>query len=136
MTEPPVAVRYAESDDDVIEIHKFLCVVAGPNLPGPVNPLKSINEVWRVVHDEFALMAMQDGRLVGTLGVIRADFWWGDVPFFANRWAFCLRDAKAWKPLLREAKSIAKECGVEFHLISEARGRITIFNRSPDRSRH
>ena len=123
-------MRYAQSDDDVIAIHKFLCVVAGPGLPGPIDPKKSIEEVWRVVNYDVALIAMQGERMIGTIGLVNPDFWWGKLKFLANRWFFTLPDTKAGKPLLREAKSIARASELELHIYDEKLGRIVIFNKS------
>jgi hypothetical protein len=76
-------------------------------LPGPIDPKKSIEEVWRVVNEEVAVMAIEDGRLIGTMGLIRPAFWWGDIHFLVNRWLFAIPGSKAWRPLLKEALAIA-----------------------------
>jgi hypothetical protein len=113
--------KYAESDDDVIAVHRFLCCVAGPMLPGPIDGLKSATGVWRVANHHVALMAMRDDFLVGTLGLIRPE---------------AIPGSKAWLPLVREAKSIAGATGVELHIISEERGKVIILNRRRLRDRH
>jgi len=128
-----ILIRYAQSDDDVINTHRFLCVVAGPTLPGAIDPQKSAVEVWRVVNHDVALMAIRDDKLVGTLGLMCVTPWWGATQYLCNRWFFCLPGSRAWRPLLKEAKAIAVGSEMEFHLISEERGKITIFNRSPKR---
>lgn len=128
-----ISVRYASSDDDVILVHRFLCVVAGPTLPGPIDPKKSIEEVWRVVNHDVALMAFRDDGLVGTLGLVCPEFWWGTSKFLANRWFFTLPRARAGKPLLKEAKAIAVASDLELHIISEDRGKILILNKSKKR---
>jgi hypothetical protein len=130
-----IVVRYAASDDDVIAIHKFLCVVAEPTLPAPSDPKKGIEEIWRVVNKEAALMAICDGdMMVGTAGFIMADHWWGLSRYLVNRWMFAIPGRKAWLPLVRESVAIAKAAGVELHIISEQRGRLTIFNRAAART--
>lgn len=129
----PIEIRYAATDEDVIAIHKFLCVVAGPRLPGPINAQKSAREVWRVASDDVALMAIRDGMLIGTLGLVCPDMWWGDLKFLVNRWFFALPGWGAWRPLLKEARAIAVASELELHIISEERGRVAIFNRSPRR---
>lgn len=131
---PDLEVRYAENDGDVVAIHQFLCVVAPPVLPGPIDGPKSAVEVWRVVNHEVALMAIRDGLLVGTLGLIRPDFWWGNVCFLANRWFFTLPGSRCGKALLKEAKAIAVDAGLELHIIDEKKGRYLILNRSKSRS--
>jgi len=130
-----IEVRYAETDDDVINIHRFLCVVAGPELPGPIDPVASIHEVWRIVNHECALYAVKDNLILGTIGLTQPNFWWNPkLKFLANRWFFCLPHSRAGKPLLREAKKIAASSDCELHIISETRGTVTIFNKSKKRS--
>lgn len=124
-----ITVRFAETDQDIVAIHGFLCVVAGPNLPGPIEPTKSATEVWRVVTQECALMALRDGKLVGTLGIIKPDYWWGDVQFLVNRWFFALPGLRAGRALLREGEKIARDAGLELHILDETRARYVIFNR-------
>jgi len=100
---PPLVVRLAESDLDAAAIHGFLCTVAPRSgaLQCEVNPEKSMREVWRVVRalDQaqpgetpygFALTALIGDKLVGTLGVICPDWWYGDGKFFTDRWFFTL----------------------------------------------
>lgn len=129
-----ISIRYAETDADVIAIHEFLCVVAGPTLPGPIDHKDSATEIWRVARESVAIMAISEERLVGTIGLIRPTFWWNaKLPFLANRWAFALPGSRAWKPMLREATAIAVASGLELHVISEARGSVTIFNKSNNR---
>jgi hypothetical protein len=127
-----ISIRYAESDDDVVAIHRFLCVVAGPTLPGPIDHKDSAIEVWRVVKEDVALMAMNaDNLMVGTMGIVRVPFWWNTkVRFLANRWFFTIPGSRAAKPLLREAGAIAKGSDLELHIFDERRGRLVISNKS------
>ncbi len=127
----PIIISYASTDHDAVAIHHFLCVVAGPLLPGPIDAEQSIHEVWRVVNDEIAITAWtESGELVGSLGLIRMTHWWGKVQFLANRWAFAVPGSRAWGPMLREARAIARELEIECMIASEERGRLTILNKS------
>lgn len=129
-----LVVRFArmgeEGDPDVVAIHQFLCVVAGPTLPGPIDPRLSATEVWRVVNHDIALMAMRGDNLVGTIGLVRPQFWWGKVHFLANRWWFALPSIGAGKALLKEAIAIAVASELELHIIDENKERLKIFNKS------
>src|SRR5260370_32054190 len=102
-TPPPLVVRLAESDLDSAAIHGFLCTVAARAgvLQCAVDPEKSMREVWRIVRAleqagpgetpyGFALMAQIGERLVGTLGVICPQWWYGDARYFTDRWFFTL----------------------------------------------
>ena len=129
-----IEIRYAESDADVVAIHAFLCVVAGPLLPGPIDPKDSATEVWRVVNQECAIVAMRGPLLVGSLGIIRPNYWWNErISFLANRWFHALPGQGIGRLLLREGDRFAKQVDLELHIIDENKGRLLILNRSPRR---
>src|ERR1700761_695187 len=86
----PLHIRYAENDDDVIAIHRFLLAVAGSRLLAPVNVFKTLEEIIRVTKEEVAIMAMRGDRLVGTMGLIKPTWWYSDEAFLTDRWNFCI----------------------------------------------
>lgn len=122
LTEPledtPVIIRYAETDDDVIAIHRFLLVVAQPAMRCPVDVEASLLEVIRVAKEEVAIMAIKDGLLVGTMGLIRPNWWYNPkFSFLADRWHFVLPEhmhGLANKLLIEEARKIAGMADLEF----------------------
>lgn len=134
----PITIAYATTEHEAVAIHHFLCRVAGPFLPGRIDAEKSIAEVWHVVDTQIALTAWDEkGEMVGTMGLIRMDHWWGNVSFLANRWAFAVPRSKAWRPMLTEARTLARELEIECMIASEDRGRLTILNKSKMRgNRH
>lgn len=112
-----MVIRYAETDDDVIAIHQFLLVIAQPAMLCPVNGTKSLLEIIRVTKEDVALMAIKDGRLIGTLGLIRPVWWYGDGSFLTDRWHFVLPEhhhGEADKLLKAEARKIADLTGLKF----------------------
>lgn len=134
---PDIEIRYAASDQDVIDIHRFLCVVAGPTLPGPIDGPASATEVWRVTTAEAGIMAIRGDMLVGVIGVTKQGFWWNPkISFLANRFFFTLPGSGAARPLLKEATAIAVANEIELHIYDERKGRLKIFNRSRLRDRH
>ncbi len=111
------AVRFAESEQDMVAMHQFLCVVAEPVLMCPINAEKSLREIIRVTRDEAALMLIRDGRLIGTMGIIRPTWWYGDADFMTDRWHFCLPDVyntPAADMLEDEAIALAGAAGLLF----------------------
>jgi hypothetical protein len=128
--ENTVSIVYAHTDEHIVNMHRFLVAVAGPTLPFPIDARKSVEEIWRVTKHDIALMALRGNRLVGTLGLLRPDFWWGNGGYLANRWFFTLPNEGAGVPLLREARAIAIASGLELHIIAEAKGKIVILNKS------
>lgn len=132
MASSDIVIRYAQTDQDVIDIHRFLCVVAGPTLPGLIDGPASATEVWRVTTVEASIMAIRGDMLVGTIGLIKCPYWWSPAfHFMANRFFFTLPGSGAGRPLLSEAIAIAEANEIELHIYDEAKGRLRIFNRSP-----
>lgn len=113
-----ITTRYAETDDDVIAIHQFLLVVAQPAMRCPADPIASLEEIIRVTRDEVAIMAIMDGRLIGTLGLIRATWWYNPAyDYMVDRWHFVLpqfHHTSVERMLIAEADSIAEAAGLEF----------------------
>ena len=115
--EAPASVAYAEAKDHAIAIHRFLMVVAQDAMVGEVDPVKSLAEVMRVVEKEAALVLIHDGRMVGTMGIIAADWWYSADRFMTDRWHFVLPEYKNTPHaalLLQEALAIAKAAGLPF----------------------
>lgn len=111
------AIRFAETDDDVIAIHRFLLVVAMPHLWGSVDPVKSLDEIIRVTKYEAALMAIVDNMLVGTMGIIKATWWYGGDDFLTDRWDFCLPQfygTEVQKMMMAEVDTLADDAGLKF----------------------
>lgn len=115
--DPEVEIRYAETEDDVIAMHKFLLVVASPSAVDGINVVKSLQELIRVSKEGVALMAVSGGVLVATLGLMKVQWWYNDTFFMTDRWHFCLPDfwhGEADKKLMEEAKAIANQAGLRF----------------------
>jgi hypothetical protein len=110
-------IRYAESEQDMTAIHQFLLVVAAPAMQCQVNPLKSLEEIIRVVRNEVALMLVRNGRLIGTMGIVNPVWWYGDATFLTDRWHFVLPEVMntpAADMLEEEAIKIADAAGIKF----------------------
>lgn len=122
-----IAIRYAETDDDVIAIHRFLCAVAKP--PAPIDAKDSISEIWRVCAEDVGLMAVHDSRLVGTIGIIKVPYWFNrGLGYLTNRWFEFVPGHGIQKPLLHEARAIAQASDLVLELQYHHKGRIKFFN--------
>lgn len=131
-----ITIRYAETDQDVVAIHQFLLVVAAPDALCPIDPIESLQEVIRITQDNVALMAIKDGRLIGTLGIINVGFWYNSsYSFMTDRWQHVLpqfRNGDVNRMLEAEADSIAEAAGQKFihqGKIRGKRGRLMLFPR-------
>lgn len=124
---PEISIRYGETDADTLAIHRFLCLVAGPLLDAPIDAEDSVNEVDRVLHQDAAIMAEINGELVGSLGLIRAPFWYNrKALFLTNRWFFIfpqLQHAGVGARLLAEAGVIAANASLTIIIYRHTRKR-------------
>lgn len=78
---------------------------------------KSLKGIVEVAKYGAALMLIYNGILVGTLGLMRAEWWYGRVPYMADRWHCTLASfdsTPASAALMEEAVAIAREADVEF----------------------
>ena len=99
-------------------IHRFLLVVAQPAFQCPVDVVKSLHEVIRVARDEVAIMLMRGDVLIGTMGLMKPKWWYGDGDFLTDRWHFVLPELMNTPDgglLLDEAVAIAKAADLKFY---------------------
>lgn len=83
----------------------------------PVDPVKSLHEIIRVAKFEAAMMAILDGYLVGTLGIMKATWWYSQQEFLTDRWHFVLpqfQHGAVDKLLKAEARAIAQDAQLKF----------------------
>lgn len=138
LTAPPeeiIGIRYAESDDDVIAIHRFLLIVAGPAMQCPVDAQDSLLEIIRVVKEDVALMAIRGNRLIGTMGIIKPNWWYNTrYRFLADRWDFVEKaehHGPAHELMLAEACAIADMAGLKFIHQGKIREKNRVFRMMP-----
>jgi len=147
---PDFKLRFPKGDDDIIKIFRFLVLVAGPTLLGPVSPLKAVTEVGRIVMDpyrqdgpdpdSFAIVAEINGELVGTIGVTKIGFWWGDYECMTNRWCHifpALANTGIGSALVAEAHAMCEQIGLDLVISGKlvrrnhAAGRGVVFETAP-----
>jgi len=115
--EPHVTFRVADSDD-ILPLHRFLCLVAAPALIAPIDAEDSIAGVADVVNGNLiAFVAEINGEIVGSLGLVCPDLWYNrKVKFFTDRWFFIypqLAHAGVGAGLQAEAHALAARAGVD-----------------------
>lgn len=101
----------------MVAIHQFLLAVAAPAMLCPVDPIKSLEEIIRVTKHDAALMLIKKGHLVGTMGIIRPVWWYGNGEFLTDRWHFVLPEIMHTPDadkLEDEAIALAEEAGLPF----------------------
>jgi hypothetical protein len=92
-------------------------IVAKPAMRCPINVEKSLLEIIRVAKYEAAIMVLHNDIMVGTMGIIKPTWWYGDGAFMTDRWHFVLpafMHTPTASALMDEAKAIAAIAGLEF----------------------
>jgi GNAT superfamily N-acetyltransferase len=124
---PDFVVRVAAGGEDVAAIHAFLLAVAPPALLAPVDPVDSIGEVYRVVNEEAAFVALADGEIVGTLGIVMVPWWYNRATqFLTDRWCFVSpahRHKGVFDALIAEADALAARLELAFIFNGKSRRR-------------
>lgn len=126
-------LRYATLDDmpDLFE------VLAGEMHPevgtAPLDPYKTDQAIRDVLETGAAVLAVDDDdEIVGTIGLYRAQPWYSNAEFLADRWLHvdrAARDGAALGLLLAEAGAFAREAGLDFMPGITASDRIDIWIR-------
>lgn len=117
---------------------------------GPIDARKAVTEVGRIVMDpyrtdgpdpdSFAIVAEINGELVGTIGVTKMGFWWGDYEAMTNRWFHtwpALANKGVGPALLAEAAAMCEQIGFDLVISGKlvrrnrAAGRGVVFETAP-----
>jgi GNAT superfamily N-acetyltransferase len=117
---------------------------------GPINALKAVTEVGRIVMDpyredgplpnSFAIVAEIKGELVGTIGITTMEDWYGDRKFMTNRFFFVypqLANSGVGGALLAEAAAMCAQIGLDLVISGKlvrrnrAAGRGILFETAP-----
>lgn len=83
----------------------------------PIDIFDSLNEITRVAKEDAAIMVLHNGVMVGTMGLMKAKWWYGKGYFMTDRWHFVLPafdHTPTSKALMDDAKEIARIAGLEF----------------------
>lgn len=131
----PVTIDYAETEQDCVDVHLFLCLVAKPHLLAPIDAQDSIAEVLRVRAEGAILLAKKNGHLIGSLGLIKHTWWFNTkAEFLTNRWLFVLpqfKHAGVGVRLEAEAAVIGQQAGIQVVIISHAKRRKAAMQTEP-----
>ena len=85
----PADIMFATTDEEAVELHRFLCVISAPVLLAPIDAQDSMRGVLDVVHRGAAIVARLNGHIVGALGIVKAPWWYNRRAFFMTD-RFCV----------------------------------------------
>lgn len=104
-------------------------VVYNGKTQAPVDHMRSAIEVYRVIKDEAALMAIKDGMLIGTMGIVAPEWWYAKegTRFMTDRWWAVLpqyQNGPVNDALVEEAGKVAQAAGLQLILHGKTRERL------------
>jgi hypothetical protein len=124
---PDIVISYAKTDQDCLDIHLFLCLVAQPHLMTSIDANDSINGILDARDNGHIIIAKHDDHILGTLGLIRMNWWYNTKQkFLTNRFFFCLPQFKhlgVGTRLEQEAMAIGQELGLPVLIVSHTKQR-------------
>lgn len=123
----PITIDYGETDQDCVDLHLFLCLVGGPLMIEPIDAHDSIQGIIEVRETGAIINAKKEGHLIGSLGLIKMNWWYNHSKFFlTNRWWAVLpafKFAGVGAMLEGEAAAIGVQAGLPVIITSHAKRR-------------
>lgn len=118
----PVKIRMAESEQDAVLVFKaFQMMHAGGTVPGPIDNLKTLTNVIRLVKGprSCVLMAMAGDELAGICGLIQDVYWWNHDEFLTDKGLFVLpkyENGGTFQALIKAAQQAGDDLGIPVYL--------------------
>jgi GNAT superfamily N-acetyltransferase len=117
---PAVTIRFAQSDDDIVAIHRFMVLHAAAEMAeADVDALIYMRTIHDTVREGAGLMAMIDGAIAGCLGLWKSRYDYSKASFLHDRGFYVLpaQRGSVGAALLQEARAIAQEGGLTLKII-------------------
>ena len=116
-----VLIRVAQSDDDIVAIHRFMIENAAAEMAeAEVDTLIYMRTVHDTVTQGAGLMAMIDSAIAGYLGLWKSQYDYSKASFLHDRGFYVLprhRGGAVGAALLRDARAIADEAELSLKII-------------------
>jgi|TARA_R110000744_G_scaffold247556_2_gene364084 L-amino acid N-acyltransferase YncA len=74
-----------------------------------MNSEKLMSQINELVHRGIVLVAVEDGRIVGTIGGRQGLDWWSDEKYFGDLWFYVLKEARSSRTAISLVKRFVKE---------------------------
>tara|TARA_R110002124_G_scaffold86821_1_gene224053 strand:+ start:159 stop:602 length:444 start_codon:yes stop_codon:yes gene_type:complete len=74
-----------------------------------MNSEKLMSQINELVHRGIVLVAVEDGRVVGTIGGRQGLDWWSDEKYFGDLWFYVLKEARSSRAAISLVKRFVKE---------------------------
>jgi GNAT superfamily N-acetyltransferase len=109
---PAVTIRFAQTDDDIVAIHRFMIAHAAAEMAeAEVDALIYMRTIHDTVREGAGLIAMIDGAIAGYLGLWKSQYDYSKASFLHDRGFYVLpaHRGAVGAALLQEARAIAQE---------------------------
>jgi GNAT superfamily N-acetyltransferase len=109
---PAVTIRIAQTDDDIVAIHRFMIGHAAAEMAeAKIDALIYMRTIHDTVREGAGLMAMIGGAIAGYLGLWKSQYDYSKAYFLHDRGFYVLPAHRgvAGAALLQEARAIAQE---------------------------
>lgn len=131
---PLLEVAYLDpvnpSKDDVAAVFNLIAEVTWPvNKLAPVNPVKAVARIMQVATHGIALIFEDNGKPVGTVGLIRNDLWFADAEIMVEVWCSILPNyltPQHMRFMVGTLKALSRDTGLKVLLMVQTgqRGRV------------
>jgi GNAT superfamily N-acetyltransferase len=84
-----------------------------------INTFKLVNKINEIIHTGIVLVAIQDNKLVGSIGGTTSSDWWSEEKHLSDLWFYVYKDARKSgiaKNLITDFIKIGKEAKVKIRL--------------------
>jgi Acetyltransferase (GNAT) family len=122
-----VDICYAKTDQDCVDIHLFLCLIAQPHLMTEIDANDSIKGILDARDSGLIVVAKHEGHIIGTVGLVEMCWWYNTKKtFITNRWFFILDQFKhhgVGAQLEQEAMAFGKSFDLPVLIVSHTKQR-------------
>ena len=84
-----------------------------------INTFKMVNKINEIIHTGIVLVAIQDNKLVGSIGGTTSSDWWSEEKHLSDLWFYVYKDARKSdiaKNLITDFIKIGKEAKLKIRL--------------------
>ena len=84
-----------------------------------INTFKLVNKINEIIHTGIVLVAIQDNKLVGSIGGTTSSDWWSEEKHLSDLWFYVYKDARKSdiaKNLITDFIKIGKEAKLKIRL--------------------
>lgn len=124
-------VRFA-SETDFYAICEMLVEMHAEVGLAPLDSQKMMAKVRELIGERGVIVAISDGKIVGTVGFQAAEFWWSKKPYIGDFWNFVSEQGRrtdAAAKLIAAMKTIRERAGMPLVMGIFGRKRLPVKDR-------